>query len=158
MAKIIRFGRRIKGGGVIAKVNIDMDIIEIELDPKKFPEPVIDAIHREVTRRIGAITKLPAPATIERRGRGPLFNVTGTLRGGITKEFVGNGWALLLPASRALPRLARRKLTAVGKIGLQSLLKVATVKQAVQDALPNVITRVIGKEQLKTRRIRTRVT
>ncbi len=130
--KIIRIGKRVKGGNQMVRVDIDGVELEVELDPKKFSQPVIEAINKETERRIKAINEAPKPATVERRGPGGLFNVTGRLRQTYYR-FVDSGWQLHV--GRNLPRAVMNRLRAIGKINLQAILKVKAVQEALNHDL-----------------------
>lgn len=154
MSKLLKVGRFSKGGNLKAAVEIQGDTLEVELDPKLFAEPVITALRNETVKRIGAISVAPSPATVEKRGPGKLFNVSGYLRSGIYKEYLESAghWTIVLPPGRELPRPVMNRLRAVAKLSLQSLLRAPAVRKALEQDMMRAIVKVNGPYVKKSRK------
>ncbi len=140
--RLIKIGKRVKGGGQMAMVEIDGVTLEVELDPKLFSVAVVEAINVETERRIKAINKAPKPGTLQRRGPGSLFNVTGLLRQTYYK-FVDGSWEV--HGGRRLHRSVMNRLRAVGRLNLQAILKVKAVKKALNKDMVRAIVRFVPK-------------
>ena len=129
------------------KFVMQSDTFVLDLSPGHFQEWA-DGCAKAIEDSIGRISGPPKPSTIERRGPGRLFNVTGYLANGITGRVFRAGFEIAGPIGRlandyvtkklirrvAVLRRLKRLFEHARKGQLESLKKMMYVRKRVKKA------------------------